>query len=59
MISYGRLHRDVNYDLENNASRNVLSQRRSKSSDFSINYIRKCSICSRLSIYQVFFQMVL
>ena len=44
--------------FENNDSRNVLSRCRFQLSDFSINYIRKCSICSKLSNYQVFFQML-
>ena len=38
--------RDVNYDLENSDSRNFLSRRRCKLSDFSINYVGQCSIWS-------------
>ena len=47
------------YDLENNDSRNVLSPCRLKLCEFAINYILNCSICATLSIYQVFFQVLL
>ena len=45
----------ANYDLENIDSRNVLSPWRLKVSDWSINYILHCLICSKRSTYQVFF----
>ena len=52
------LPRDANYDLENNDSRNVLRRRRFTSSDFSINYVRQCFICSRLFYLSGVFSIV-
>jgi len=47
---------DANYDLENNISRNVLSQCHLELCDFAINYIFHCFICPIFCTYQDFFK---
>ena len=50
------LRENANYDLENNDSRNAMSQRRLELCDFAINYMSHCPMYPRLSTYQDFFK---
>ena len=48
---------EANYDPERNDSRNILSRYRLNLRNIPTNYISNCSIHSRLTTYQVFFQL--
>ena len=50
---------EANYDPERNDSKNILSRYRLNFSAIPTNYISNCSIHSRLTTYQVFFQLQL